>query len=338
VRGSSASSEVQPELIFNVHWGAAGSIALATAVELDLFSAIHENHTTVEKLSRHLNLPLRTLRILLDALVGLGFLHKSKISYKLTPESKTYLVKSEPHYLGGVLTRIHENFDSWKNLKEVIQSGKPSVSSGDASSRSQFFLQLARDIFPTSYASSVIMAKKLGAGKTLKGMKILDVACGSAAWSLPFALADRTSQVTASDLPEVVELARQYVKRFRLENQYDYAPGDLLHQELGRAKYDLILLGHVCHGLGELESRRLIKKCFDALRPGGRLLIGEFVPNDLRTGETVPLLFGIEMAVHTPHGDVFTAKEFKRWLNLAGFKKVGTYKALYPATVIVGQK
>jgi 2-polyprenyl-3-methyl-5-hydroxy-6-metoxy-1,4-benzoquinol methylase len=328
---------VQPELIFNIHWGAAGAIALATAVELDLFSAIHENQTTVEKLSRHLNLPLRTLRILLDSLVGLGFLHKSKISYKLNPEAKTYLVKSEPRYLGGVLTRIHKNFEAWKSLKEIVKAGKPLVVV-DESTRNQFFIELARDIFPTSYASSVIMAKKLGAGKTLKGMKILDVACGSAAWSLPFAIADRSSQVTASDLPEVIEVARQYVKRFRLESQYNFAPGDLLHQDLGRGKYDLILLGHVCHGMGELESRRLIKKCFDALNPGGRLLIGEIVPNDLRTGEAVPLLFGIEMAVHTPHGDVFTAKEFKRWLNLAGFKKVGTYKALYPTTVIVGQK
>jgi len=338
VKTPAASSDIQPQLIFNTHWSAAGALALATAVELEIFSAIHENHTTVEKLSRHLNLPLRPLRILLDALVGLGFLHKSKISYKLTPESKTYLVKSEPRYLGGVLTRIYKNFEAWKDLKEVIKTGRPSVPAGDNHHRTQFFTELARDIFPTSYASSVIIAKKLGVGKSLKGLKILDVACGSGAWSLAFALADRATQVTAQDLKEVLDLTRQYVKRFRLENQYQYLSGDLLNQEFGRGQYDLIILGHICHGIGEAESRKLIKKCYDALKPSGRLLIGEIVPNDLRTGEAITLLFGLEMVVNTLHGDVFTAKEFKRWLSLSGFKKVGSFKALYPATVIVGQK
>jgi SAM-dependent methyltransferase len=100
----------------------------------------------------------------------------------------------------------------------------------------------------------------------------------------------------------------------------------------------MVILGHICHGIGEADSRKLMKKCFDALKPGGRLLVIEFVPNDLRTGEKMPLLFALEMLLETPQGDVFTVKEFKRWLNLAGFKKIGTLKAIFPTTAILGIK
>src|SRR5262245_37373478 len=176
--------DVQPELIFNTYWGFAGTQALAVAVELDLFSAINANFTTVEKISRQWNLPLRPLRMLLDALVGLGLLNKSKISYKLTPEAKTYLVKGSPHYLGSVLTLDEKHLGTWMKLKEVARTGRPLPPPDGDPRKTAHFAELARYIFPTSYAAAVVIAKKLGVGKSLKGLKILDVACGSGAWSI----------------------------------------------------------------------------------------------------------------------------------------------------------
>jgi len=329
--------ETQPELIFKTYWGFAASKALAVAVELDLFTAIHNRHNSAEKLSKHLKTPLRSIHILLDALVGVGLLTKSKLAYLLTAESKTYLVKSEPHYLGHIFSRMDDNFKLWPHLSEVVKTGKH-VNGVDYATKVQFYSQLARDIFPTSYASSIQAAKKLGIGKSLKGLKVLDIACGSGAWGIAFALADKTVKVTAQDYPEVLDVTRQYIKRFRLDNQYNYLPGDLHQVDFGKSQYDAIWLGHICHCLGELDSRKLLKKCFEALKPGGRLLIGEFVPNDLRTADSVTLLFALQMLLDTPSGDVFSLKEFKRWLGLTGFKKVSALKALYPASVVIGIK
>ncbi len=336
--GKGPTLDVQPELIFNTYWGFAATQALSVAVELDLFSAIHSNFTTVEKISRQWNLPLRPLRMLLDALVALGLLNKSKITYKLTPEAKTYLVKSSPHYLGSVLNLDEHQLMPWMKLKEVAQSGRPLPPPDGDPKKAHFFSELARHIFPTSYAAAVVIAKKLGVGRSLKGLRILDVACGSGAWSIALNLADPAGEVTALDLPEVLEVTKQYVKRFRLDNHFRYLAGDLFNLDFGRNQYDMAVLGHICHGLGDADSRRLIKKCHDALKPGGRLMIAEWIPNDLRTGDRVSLLFGLQMLLSTPQGDVFTAKEYKRWLNLAGFKKVGTLKSVYPTTVVMAVK
>lgn len=329
--------EIQPELIFKTYWGFAASKALAVALELDIFTAIHSRFNSAEKLSRQLRIPLRSTRILLDALVGIGLLAKSKLAYLLTPESKAYLVKSEPHYLGNIFSRMDDEFKLWLHLSEVVKSGKH-INGVDYAHKVQFYSQLARDIFPTSYASGIQAAKKLGVGKSLKGMRILDLACGSGAWGISFALADKTTRVVAQDFPEVLDITKQYTRRFRLDNQITFLPGDLQNMEFGNQEYDGIILGHICHCLGENDSRKLFKKCFQALKAQGRLIITEFVPNDLRTADQVSLLFALQMLLDTPSGDVFTLKEFKRWANLTGFKKVNALKLVYPASMVVAQK
>ncbi len=328
---------IQPELVFKTYWGFAASKALAVAVELDVFTAIHNRHNSAEKISKYLKLPLRSTRILLDSLVGIGLLAKSKLAYLLTAESKTYLVKSEPHYLGHIFSRMDDNFKLWPRLGEVVKTGKH-VNGVDYATKVQFYSQLARDIFPTSYASSILAAKKIGVGKSVTGLKVLDIACGSGAWGIAFALADKTTRVTAHDFPEVLDVTKQYIKRFRLDNQYSFLPGDLQTLDFGKSQYDAIWLGHICHCLGELDSRKLLKKCFEALKPGGRLLIGEFVPNDLKTADSVSLLFALQMLLDTAHGEAYSLKEFKRWLGLTGFKKVSALKVLYPASVVIGIK
>lgn len=329
--------EVQPELIFKTYWGFAASKALSVAVELDVFSAIHARFNSAEKLSKQLKIPLRSTKILLDALVGIGLLSKSGLAYLLTPESKAYLVKSEPRYLGNLFNRMGDEFKLWMHLSEVVKTGKH-VNGVDYAHKVQFYSQLVRDIFPMSYASAIQAAKKIGIGKSLKGMKILDIAGGSGAWGIAFALADKTVQVTVNDYAEVLDVTRQYVKRFRLDNQFNYLPGDLQNMDFGSQTYDGIILGQICHCLGENDSKKLFKKCYQALRPGGRLMIGEFVPNDLKTGDQVSLLFALQMLLDTPSGEVFSLREFKRWLNLTGFKKVSALKLLYPTSVVVAQK
>lgn len=329
--------DIQPELIFKTYWGFAASKALAVAVELDLFTAIHNRHNSAEKISKQLKLPLRSTKILLDALVGVGLLTKSKLAYLLTPESKTYLVKSEPRYMGNVFSRMDEEFKLWSHLSEVVKTGKH-VNGVDYATKVRFYAQLVRDIFPMSYASAIQAAKKLGVGKTLRGLKVLDVACGSGAWGIALALADKTTHVVAQDFPEVLEVTSQYIKKFRLDNQYGFLPGDLQIVDFGTQQYDAIYLGHICHCLGENDSRKLLKKCYQALKPGGRVLIGEFVPNDLKTGDQVSLLFALQMLLDTPYGDVFSVKEFKRWLGLTGFKKVSGLKLVFPASLVVGVK
>jgi ubiquinone/menaquinone biosynthesis C-methylase UbiE/predicted transcriptional regulator len=336
--GKEKSIDLQPELILNIHWGLAKAQTLQTAVEIGIFSFIKEGQTTVEKMAKSLGTTHRAARIFLDALVGMGLLAKARGAYKLTPESKTFLVKGEAQYLGNFILGTKGSTEKWNQLTEVVKSGKPTPTMQSSENRDQFFKGLVKGIFSTSFASGVILGKKLGVGKSLQGSKILDLGCGAAPWSLALAVADPSSQVVGIDFPPILEVAQSYIKRFHSTKQFELRPGDFHEVPFERETYDLVILGHILHGEGEAGSKKLIKRSYEALKPGGKILISEFVANDLKSGPEIPLLFALNMLLFTEHGDVYTIKDLKRWLSLAGFKKTSAQAVQYPVTVMVGTK
>lgn len=332
------NTEIQPELIQNIHWCQARAYALQTALELDIFTHIHAGVNTPERLAKHYGSNFRALRIFMDALVGMGLLVKGRDVYKLSMEAKTFLVKEEPNYLGRFLLGVKKAEDKWKHLTEVVKTGQPAAHMEDPQKSSEFFGQLVQAIFPTSFASGVILSKKLGAGKTWSSLKILDLGCGAAAWSLAFTLADPQAQVVAVDLPEVLEVAKQQAQRLHATKQYEFRPGNYHELSFEKEHYDAVILGHICHMEGEGGTKKLLKKSYHALKPGGKILVAEYLSNDQRTGPELPLLFALNMLILTEKGDVFTNKDMKRWLELAGFKKISAQAVQYPATVMVGVK
>lgn len=49
-----------------------------------------------------------------------------------------------------------------------------------------------------------------------------------------------------------------------------------------------------------------------ALKPSGRLVIAEMLPDEERQEATMPLLFAVNMLVNTDEGDTFTFSEYRQ--------------------------
>jgi hypothetical protein len=106
--------------------------------------------------------------------------------------------------------------------------------------------------------------------------------------------------------------------RFGLQDRFTLAPGDLLEADFGSG-HSVATLGHILHSEGAERSRKLLRKTFQALAPGGTIAIAEFMANDDRTGPPVALIFAVNMLVNTAAGDTFTFPELSAWLQEAGF-------------------
>ena len=52
----------------------------------------------------------------------------------------------------------------------------------------------------------------------------------------------------------------------------------------------------------------------------------------------MPVLFGLNMLLHTEEGNVFTLREYRSWLKAVGFGKVTTIPVPPPTTVILAIK
>jgi ubiquinone/menaquinone biosynthesis C-methylase UbiE len=169
--------------------------------------------------------------------------------------------------------------------------------------------------------------------------EVLDVAAGSAVWSLAIAEQIREAHFTVIDLPDVLErVTRKAVEREGDSDRFEFWPGNLRTMDLGEALFGLVILGHICHGDGIERSRSLIRRAHRALRPGGQILIAELLPDDDRHGPPLPLLFGLHMLVIIDSGGTFTLAEFRSWLSEAGFDDIRTLAVPAPSPLILATK
>jgi ubiquinone/menaquinone biosynthesis C-methylase UbiE len=335
---SATQINVTPQRIIEDLWAGWRAQALVAAVELDLFTHIAEGKHTSKEIARSISASERGTKRLLDALVGLGYLNKKGDGYGLEPISKTFLVRDKETYIGGMAHTTKLGWEKWSHLTDVVRSGR-SVDAFDTEEEGrEFFPKLVAAIFPLSFAAARAAAAAISE-KTRKRIKnILDVAAGSGVWSIVFAEAIPEARVRVIDFPEVTPITRQFTERFGMADRYDYVEDNMREVDFGRGRYDLVILGHIIHSEGEMWGKKLIKKSYRALKDGGLLLIAEMVPNDSRTGPVIPLLFGLNMLLHTENGDVFTMREYRDWLKRAGFRKVTTIEAPAPSPLILATK
>jgi len=318
-------------------WAARISLTLIAAIELDLFTLIAQGKKTPDAIAKALKAPKRGLERLLDALVGMGYLARRGTQLGLSPVADMFLVSTKPSFIGAMAEESRMTLPGWMKLDEVVRTGTP-IGQVDTAQGREFFPRLVRAIFPMSYNGSRSLVAALPSSKLKKIQRILDVGAGSGAWSLPFAESLPNVRVTAVDYPEVTAVTREYAAQFGVADRYNYLEGNFREIDFGKQEYDIVILGQIIHSEGEKWGKALLSKCYKALKPGGTLVIAEMIPNDSRSGPIFPLLFGLNMVLHTTEGDVFTTSQYKQWLKQAGFKTVKLVEAQSPSPVILATR
>lgn len=310
------------------------------AVDLGVFAQLAKKAGPAEEVAGALGVSVRGTRALLDGLTALELLGKEKGFYRLLPIAEALLVPGSPDYLGDL---VRDSFldEAWDQLAEAVRKGglvEPVEPVERQKRAEEFFPRLIRFLHVVNRRPAIAAAQALGAGSGHRGMRVLDLACGSGVWSLAVAQADPEARVTAVDFPGVLEHTRLYGERHGLAGRYEYLPGNIQEVALPEARYDLAILGHVLHSEGEGRSRRLLGRVGRALRPGGRIAILEFLPNRERTGPPDALLFGLRMFLNTEEGGVFSAEEYAEWLAEAGFPEVKLFDIGYHSPLLVASR
>ena len=141
---------IKPDQIMRYAWGYAAPFILEAGVRNGLFDALADGPKTLAEVRDRTGASERGVRMILNALVGLGLLTKDgPTRYALTPEADAYLVSSKPGYLGGFLRHTSSHLiPKWLDLTEIVRTGRPAEAVNQEQAGSEFFRQVRRRPVP----------------------------------------------------------------------------------------------------------------------------------------------------------------------------------------------
>jgi hypothetical protein len=97
-------------------------------------------------------------------------------------------------------------------------------------------------------------------------------------------------------------------------------------------------MGHILHDWDLEQKRLLIGKAYDALSPGGLLVVYDGVIDDDRRENSFGLLMSLNMLIETNGGFDYTGADCRGWLAAAGFRDCYTERLAGPDSMVVGIK
>jgi 2-polyprenyl-3-methyl-5-hydroxy-6-metoxy-1,4-benzoquinol methylase len=338
VPSSSQDTAPTPDRILQFAWGYAPTLILEAALNYRLFDLLDESPQTADKLADRTGASVRGLTAILNALVGLEFLARKADRYTLTPESAAFLVSTKPAYYGTYFMHMtRQLIPRWLRLSEAVRSGRPVAAMNQGIEGPTYFAEFVESLFPLNYKAARTLGEHVGIPGLTAPTTVLDIGAGSGVWGIALAHLSPHVRILAVDWPVVLEVTKKVARQQGVADRLNTSAGDLLEADFGSG-HRVATIGHILHSEGPERSRRLLRKTFQALSPGGTIAISEFMPNDERTGPPNALIFAVNMLVHTEAGDTFPFREVSAWLQEAGFEKPRLLEAPAPSPLVLATK
>jgi len=270
----------------------------------------------------------------------MGMLTKENNEYALTLDSATFLDKRSPAYLGtmaGFLTH-EQHFHNFAVLAETVRAGRSNAKSADnLAPNDDFWVRFAESMGPLAVPNAMFVAKLIDAASA-KPMKILDIAAGHGMYGISLARQNANAEVTALDWAPVLEVAKKNAQRAGVAGRHSTIPGNAFAVDLGSG-YDYVLLTNIFHHFDKAGCVQLMKRVHGALKPGGKAIVVEFVPNEDRVSPPTAAAFSMVMLANTEAGDAYTLAEYETMFASAGFTNVSLHPVPeMPQQVILAEK
>jgi ubiquinone/menaquinone biosynthesis C-methylase UbiE len=315
------ASPPSPQLFFDTINSFHKTAALKAAIDLGLFTTIGDTPATAAEIAARCRCPERGIRILSDYLAILGFLTKNGLRYALTADTACFLDQQSPAYCGSSVQFLlaPELTEAFRDLAATIRSGRVHTSKhGTTAPDHPVWIEFARAMGPIMMPAAR-GAAELVAVDPASDSRILDISASHGAYGIAFAQRNPRAQLVALDWEAVLAVTSENAAAAGIGDRFRLIVGDAFTVDLGR-DYDVVLVPNFLHHFNLADCTRFLRRVHTALRPGGRVVIVEFVPNDDRISPPPAATFSLVMLGTTPEGDAYTFAEYRQMLVEAGFR------------------
>jgi SAM-dependent methyltransferase len=305
---------------------------ILSAYELGIFTILKDGALTSIEVADAMKMSQRSTDRFMNALVSLGLLKKINGQFSGTPFSLKYLVKGEPAYLAGLSHQVNL-WKTWSTLTDAVKAGTTIAVDEPIGERDEEWLT---SFIAAMHSRGVPQSKEVADLLDFSKIRsMLDVGGGSGAFVFEFIRRCSEAKAVVFDLPAVVPITQEYIRKAGLENVIKTLPGDYLTDDFGSG-YDLVFVSAVIHINLPEENKLLINKCSEALNPQGQLVILDHFMNDDRTEPIMGAIFALNMLVGTQHGDTYTENEVRSWMLDAGLKDISRKETKQKSSLMFG--
>ena len=295
------------------------SAVLRAGIKLGVFAFLKEQRSS-DDVARKLRASPSFVRSFLDACVALELLEQRDEAYANTPWASCFLVPGKEGYVGDVALHITNHWAVWGQLDRLVLEGRtltpPESGYTDAATYWRDYMLGQHNRAQTGQARHLVQSVDLQGRR-----RLLDLGGGAASYSIALCQGYPKLQATVVDLREPLEVARRLVSEQGLRDRITLVEGDFLEVDLGEDS-DVVLISGVVVAVPQETVRRLFRVAFDGLRPGGLIIVQDFMRIDTsparRFMDTMMDLY-LRIAFNPDTGN-YAGEEVAAWLREAGFR------------------
>ena len=331
LRALSASRFARPiarrsaRAVFDVVAGFTHSQVLVACVRLGILETLAHEALSVEALAAHTEMRAERMRVLLDACVAVGVLHRRHDGrYTTTVEGRA--IKGDP----GVLAMIEHNQLLYRDLVDPVallrgeRAGATELAQywpyDGEDARSGLKDPEARRYSELMAASQSFVAHEVLAAVDLSGRRrLLDVGGGTGAFVEAVAKAWPDLELELADLPAVARAAGERLQRTTVGDRVRCHGVDFFKDPLPDGA-DVISLVRILHDHDDGPALQLLRAVRQALGARGTLVIAEPMrrePSAERIGDVYFPLYFIAMG----RGRARSREELVEFCRRAGFTR-----------------
>jgi hypothetical protein len=297
--------------------------AVLVAHDLKLFTLLGERPRTLAEVCASLGTPARSTEVLLRTNVTFGLIAEQRGKYKLTPVAAEYLDERSAISLGGYLNFLVANHGLWSvaSLKKAVLTNCPQVGGGkdffrDPEMQKAFAEGFTKAMYAHSIGSALVWPNKIDLSKH---HKLLDIGGGSGAQTVGALLRWPKLSGIVLDTPPVIAEARQYIEPYGLGDRIVLHAADMFADPFPDA--DVHLYGDILHDWPRDQGALLVRKSFESLPSGGKIILREVLSNDAKNGPIAAAAYNVNMLLATMGGQ-YSKREMTALLKETGFRGV----------------
>jgi len=317
--------ETDPTSIYRYRDGLYAVDMLSAAIcHLDFFSWLAEHPADKATICAALDLCERPADVMLTLFTAMGHLQNNGGIFSLTPMAEEHLVKTSPWFIGPYFASVKER-PVCQDILAVLRTGKP-ANWASLKNEKEWAKAMEGEAFANKFTAAMdcrgvylgpAMAQKLNCSSQ---RRLLDIAGGSGIYACAIVARHPHLRATVLEKPPVDAITRKSLAARGFSDRVDVIVGDMFADTLP-AGFDLHLFSNVLHDWDKERVKLLLKKSFNALPPGGQIIIHDAHINANKTGP-LPVAAYSALLMTITEGKCYSKGEMFDYLRTAGFSKV----------------